>query len=102
MKRTIAALVAVLALAGCGSAATTTTHQHHHLKVPLSGKSFKDGMKVGENIAIPNKSDGQIKANCAVSAVEQMPAGDIKSSWMGGCFGGYIMAQIKSDQSNGG
>ena len=51
----------------------------------VSRKSFKAGLTVGKDIAIPNESAGQMRANCEVMALQNMPAGDIKVDWLAGC-----------------
>jgi uncharacterized protein YceK len=104
VKRTLAALVAVLALAGCAS--TSTHHASHpsvsHTLPAISQKSYKDGLKTGESSAISgSETDGEIRANCGVMTLEHMPITDIKSRWLAGCLAGTILGMVSIDQSNG-
>lgn len=97
MKRLVLIAPAAILLAACGGASHPSTHE-----LPaISQKSFTDGEKAGEGIAIPNETQGQITANCKVTETEQVPAGDIASRWMQGCIIGYTEGLIKQDQSNG-
>lgn len=68
----------------------------------MSQQSYKDGLTAGKSIAIPNETDGQVNANCAVTALQQMPISDIKSRWLEGCFAGTILGMVAADQANGG
>lgn len=83
----LAALVAVLVLAGCGS--STTAHKvkpkTSDTTSALFQKSVKDGAATGQTILVPNASVSEVIANCGVARLENMPVGDIASAWMTGC-----------------
>jgi hypothetical protein len=88
VKRALTALVAVLALAGCGASTT----DHHASKPKTSAttslyeQSFQDGESYGSTAdAVPSSTSGQIQANCEVLELENIPAGDISSAWLAGC-----------------
>jgi hypothetical protein len=92
VKRTIAALVAVLALAGCASSHPASAHRLGW------SQSYKAGIAFGKSAANTNVTDAQTHANCK----KHMPINDNKAAWMGGCFAGTILGLMKIDQSNGG
>ena len=68
----------------------------------VSRKSFEAVLTVGKGIAIPDESAGQMRANCEVIALQNVPAGGIKVEWLAGCIAGTIVGQIVAIQSNGG
>jgi Prokaryotic membrane lipoprotein lipid attachment site len=88
VKRTLAALVAVLALAGCG--ASTTTHvskpKTSATNSRLAQKSIKDGESFGQEAGTSGATAGQVQANCGVLRLENMPIGDMAKDWMTGCM----------------
>jgi hypothetical protein len=91
MKRTIAALIGVLALAGCASSHPASAHRLGW------SQSYKAGIAFGKSAAQPNETDSQIHANCK----KHTPTSDNKAAWMGGCFAGNVLGLVKIDQSNG-
>jgi hypothetical protein len=99
-RKVIATAMLAAALAGCSSHSPSTP-KASATQSTLSGRSFSDGLKAGESIAIPGETDGEVHANCAVTELQQMPSGDIKSRWMTGCFAGTILGMASADQSNG-
>jgi hypothetical protein len=60
----------------------------------------EDGETVGESIA-SHGTLAEDRANCANTATEQMPAGDIQSRWVDGCVAGAFLGFIGADQSSG-
>jgi uncharacterized protein YceK len=88
MKRTVAALVAVLALAGCGSAASHTTSKPKTSATnsPLAQKSIKDGESFGQEAGLAGSTASAVQANCGVLRLEHMPVGDLAKDWMTGCM----------------
>lgn len=96
MKRPIATLVAVVALAGCASShAPSKAHRKaSHTLSAISKKSFLDGEVAGKSIAIRGETDGQMHANCRVYALENMPIGDIRSRYLEGCIVGTIVGMV--------
>lgn len=103
MKRTIVVLGAILALAGCASSLHAPSHpKAAHTLSGVSQQSYKDGLTAGKSIAIPNDTDGEVKVNCAATALQQMPITDIKSRWLEGCFAGTILGMVAADQAGNG
>jgi hypothetical protein len=86
----VAALAAagVLALAACGTASHPKPKPS--LAQSAASRSFLDGEKYGQTINLPGQSVGEARANCAVSATENMPLGDVESSWATGCMLGSL------------
>jgi uncharacterized lipoprotein YbaY len=96
-RKVIAGALLATAVAGCSS----------HPGAPkaagsgsaVSQKSYKDGVKAGESISLPNETAVQMQANCGASAGQKMPSTDIKSEWVSGCEAGIIQAEIQSGDS---
>jgi len=59
----------VAAVAGRGSAPATRTAGHHHESRWV--QSFVDGEHAGENIAAPNKTDSEYRANCRLMKIDK-------------------------------
>jgi len=88
MKRTIAVMIAVLALAGCGSAAATPTHHHPELS---AGQSYNAGIVVGRDVVTSNggpQTDAQVELYCKSEESSFLPPGGISSRWLAGCQAG--------------
>ena len=88
MKRTLATLVAVLALAGCGSAASHTSSKPKTSATnsPIVQKSVKDGESFGQEAGTPGATAGMVEANCGVLRLENIPIGDDPKAWLTGCM----------------
>jgi hypothetical protein len=82
------------ALAGCSSHPGTPTSA-----ATTQSQSYKDGVKAGEAISLPNETSTQMQDNCAASALKKMPGTDVKSEWVSGCEAGIIQAEISSGDS---
>ena len=92
----IGAMLAAV-VAGCSSHPSTPTSAA--TQSAQSQKSYKDGVKAGEAISLPNETAAQMQDNCAASVPKKMPSTDIKSDWMGGCEAGIIQGEINSGDS---
>jgi hypothetical protein len=103
IKPVIGVLGAILALASCASSSHAPSHpKAAHTLSAVSQKSYADGEAAGKSIAIPNETDGQVQANCDVTALENMPTTDIKSRFLEGCVAGTILGMVAADQAGNG
>ncbi len=102
-KKALIGVTVVIALAGCGSShPTALSHPKTKATLSVQGQSFKDGLTAGKGIAIPNESDGEVRVNCEVTELQQMPVTDIKSRWMACCFAGTVLGMVALDQAGNG
>ncbi len=90
-------IVGLAVLTGCSARPSGPTPAGSQSVVAT--KSYTDGVKAGESISLPNETAAQMQANCAVTALKQMPSSDTKSAWMGGCVAGTIQAEIQAGDS---
>jgi uncharacterized protein YceK len=88
MRRTLIALAAILALAGCSSAGSTIPHHKaaSGTNSPLVQKSIKDGEKAGQAAGLPGASAAEVNANCGALRLQDMPVTDNAKAWMTGCM----------------
>lgn len=93
----ITGAVLAAAVAGCSSHPGTPVSAAS--QSVQSQKSYKDGLKAGESISLPNETAVQMQDNCAASVPQKMPSTDIRSQWMGGCEAGIIQAEIQAGDS---
>jgi hypothetical protein len=105
VRFTSAAAVALAAaglLAGAAACSSAPPVHHHHHAISAAGRSFKDGMAAGKHsVSSATETDKQLKAECVALEVSDLPPGGSKSSFMGGCFAGQILALAALDKSGG-
>jgi ABC-type glycerol-3-phosphate transport system substrate-binding protein len=93
-RKVITGAMLAAALAGCSSHPGTPTSA-----ATTQSQSYKDGVKAGAAISLPNETAAQMQDNCAASVPRKMPGTDVKSEWMSGCEAGIIQAEISSGDS---
>jgi hypothetical protein len=102
VKCIVIGLSALAVFAGASACSGRSTPAPAHTESALSQKSYKGGETVGEDSAT-HGTLAEDRANCADTATEQMPAGDIESRWVDGCVAGTFLGVIGAapNQSTG-